>query len=266
MQRSNLKIQPKKLSGWNVFVHKEMKELNAGQSRGNRERLNSGGHMQELSARWKSMTEEERAAAVGDGLEELEERRENRKEGVQNVLINSFHDTRAMLGMIQRELEFLTGRTGMCVLTIAVRPTLDSYNAPFVFVSEPRMTQYFETLTKKTIQELAMGLEGFCISGITSLTQNHKQQLHDWKTKTGNLIFEKLRAASIRGEINKMYYINFDKHITFKFGVILENWPVQKFTAPGNFSAIPIISIIYTAFESGATRFRSLSDEEWKQW
>ena len=63
-----------------------------------------------------------------------------------------------------------------------------------------------------------------------------------------------------------MYYVNFDQHITFKFGVVLENWPVQKFQAPGNFSSIPIISLIYSAFESGAARFRSLSDEEWQVW
>ena len=60
--------------------------------------------MQELSERWKSMSEEERAAAIGDGVEELDERRENRKEGIQNVHINSFHDTRATLAKIQQEV------------------------------------------------------------------------------------------------------------------------------------------------------------------
>ena len=55
----------------------------------------------------------------------------------------------------------------MCVFTVAVRPTLDSYNAPFVFVSDPRVSSYFETITKKTIHELAVGLEGFVISGVS---------------------------------------------------------------------------------------------------
>lgn len=54
----------------------------------------------------------------------------------------------------------------MCIFTLAVRPTVDAYNAPFVFASEPRVLQLMETLTKKTIQELVMGLEAFCVSGI----------------------------------------------------------------------------------------------------
>ena len=63
-----------------------------------------------------------------------------------------------------------------------------------------------------------------------------------------------------------MYYINFNQHITFKFGVVLENWPIQKFQPPGSFSSIPIISLIYSAFESGTAQFCSLSDEEWQVW
>ena len=50
------------------------------------------------------MTEEEQMAAIGDGLEKLEERRKNRKEGVQNVLINSFHSMHVMLSVVQRKV------------------------------------------------------------------------------------------------------------------------------------------------------------------
>ena len=72
--------------------------------------------------------------------------------------------------------------------------------------------------------------------------------------------------ASTRGPIGKMYYVNFDQHIMLKFGVVLENWPLTKFAAPGSFSTIPILSLLYNAFESGVTRFRSLTDEEWLEW
>ncbi|PIL29501.1 hypothetical protein GSI_08309 [Ganoderma sinense ZZ0214-1] len=267
MQRSTMKIKPRRISGWNAFVHKEMKELNEGQLHGNREQLHKGGHMQELSERWKAMSEEQRAAAIGDGVEELSERRENRKEGVQNVHINAFHDTRATLAKVQQELEFLAGRTGMCVLTLAVRSSLDSFNPPFIFVSEPRISQHMETITGKTVLDLAIGLEALCVSGITGLTQTHRNQLNDLKKKTSNLILEKLRAAvGSRGDIAKMYYVNFEHHVTFKFGVILECWPLQKFASPSTFSSLPIVNILYSAFESGATRFRTLSDDEWQQW
>ena len=65
------------------------------------------------------------------------------------------------------QFQFLVARTQLRIITIAVRPSLDAYNAPFVFCSDPRVSLYFETLTKKTVQELAIGLEGFCISGVT---------------------------------------------------------------------------------------------------
>ena len=64
------------------------------------------------------------------------------------------------------QLQFLAGRTGLRIVTIAVRPTSDAFNAPFVFSSDERVAYYFETLTKMSMQELAVGLEGFCISGI----------------------------------------------------------------------------------------------------
>lgn len=69
-----------------------------------------------------------------------------------------------------------------------------------------------------------------------------------------------------RGDISRMWYVNFGHHVTFKFGVLLESWPLEKFASPHSFSSIPILNILYSAFESGATRFRTLSDEEWRQW
>ena len=64
----------------------------------------SDGFIKELSARSREMSEEERDAATADGIEELNERRENRKEGTHNVMIKSFHDARATLGSIQQEV------------------------------------------------------------------------------------------------------------------------------------------------------------------
>ena len=59
--------------------------------------------MKELSERWQNMSREEREQYEGE-VEELTERRANQKEGIQNVLINSFHDARATLAKIQQEV------------------------------------------------------------------------------------------------------------------------------------------------------------------
>ena len=63
-----------------------------------------------------------------------------------------------------------------------------------------------------------------------------------------------------------MYYINFDEHITNTYGVVLDAWPLQKFAAPGSFNSLPVLTILYNAWQNGATRFRSLSDNEWDAW
>ena len=52
------------------------------------------------------------------------------------------------------------------MLFIAVRSKLDWYNPPYVFYSNERVAQFWESLTSKTIQDLALQMEGFCISGI----------------------------------------------------------------------------------------------------
>ncbi len=200
-----------------------------------------------------------------------------------------------------RQLEFLHGRTDTDVLLIAVRSNLEHHNQPFVFYSSERVASFWETITKKTVEDLALQMEGFCISGVegtshvtrflcarligcSGLARNHKQELLEAKQRVAALILQKLResftlfsqttaascivpgAASTRGHINKMYYVNFEDHITAKFGIVLENWPIQKFAAPGSFSSLPVLNVIQSAFEKDLTRFRSMDDGEWEAW
>ena len=67
------------------------------------------------------------------------------------------------------------------------------------------------------------------------------------------------------GIIKKMNYVNFKTAITAKFGIILENWPVPKFQSPTNMSHTEA-EICFRSWESGATRFRMLTNDEWAAW
>ncbi|KAI0749934.1 hypothetical protein C8Q80DRAFT_1269728 [Daedaleopsis nitida] len=62
-----------------------------------------------------------------------------------------------------------------------------------------------------------------------------------------------------------MNYTNFDSAITAKFGVVCENWPIPNFVSPSNMTYMEA-EITLHAFDSGAARFRSLTDTEWKDW
>ena len=71
-----------------------------------------------------------------------------------------------------------------------------------MFSSDKHVAYYFETLTKMPLQELVVGLEGFCISGIQGMSRffnlisgshaqcflpgitcNYRMQLGEWKKK-----------------------------------------------------------------------------------
>ena len=62
-----------------------------------------------------------------------------------------------------------------------------------------------------------------------------------------------------------MNYVNFESAITTKFGIVLENWPVPKFQSPTNMSHTEA-EICFRSWESGATHFRMLTNDEWAAW
>jgi hypothetical protein len=63
-----------------------------------------------------------------------------------------------------------------------------------------------------------------------------------------------------------MYYQIFDTYITAKFGIIIENWPLQKFCCPGDISSRSELTVLSLAWESNATCFRKLTDSKFNEW
>lgn len=61
-----------------------------------------------------------------------------------------------------------------------------------------------------------------------------------------------------------MNYEAYETAIADKFGVIIEHWPLETFAAPGKFCTLVELRTLHNAWASGATRFRKLSDEEFK--
>lgn len=59
-----------------------------------------------------------------------------------------------------------------------------------------------------------------------------------------------------------MFYVNFEDHITARFGVVLENWLLKKFVALGSLSRIEL-EVLLNAWQNGMTR---LTDDGWEEW
>ncbi|KAL7283107.1 LOW QUALITY PROTEIN: hypothetical protein ACG7TL_002532 [Trametes sanguinea] len=247
MQRARLRENPARsrpgMRSQELKKHNEADKLAPALGEDERKRVSSE-IIKELAARWRNMNADERAAAVGDGVEKLTERRENHKEGVHNIAINAFNDLRVNLASISKELENLNARTSADVLLIVVRSDPDQYNAPYIMYTNDRIPQFITSMSpkKETIKCFAMRLEAACIGGIDE-------------------------QACVRGEIGRMSYVNFDDHITLPHGIVIEGWPHGiKFAAPGKFNSIPELQALYAAWETGAARFRTLTNAEWREW
>ncbi|OCH83633.1 hypothetical protein OBBRIDRAFT_840342 [Obba rivulosa] len=79
------------------------------------------------------------------------------------------------------------------------------------------------------------------------------------------LTIQKLCAAA-KASVARMYYMNFDTKITAKYGIIIENWPLDHFLPPSHFKSKLELEVLLKAWESDSTRFRKLSTEEFERW
>ncbi|KAH9853145.1 hypothetical protein C2E23DRAFT_729112, partial [Lenzites betulinus] len=267
MQSTRLKTRQRKTSRWNAYLSQELQRRNADiPDGGDRVRVSDSGVAREIGEQWKAMSKEEQETVTEGALLELQERHEGHKRGTHTVPIQAFHDTRSTLASIQRELEDLHARTGTEILLFAVRSDLGSFNTPFCFWSDDRLSEFITYSTKLSVDKFVMKMESFCISGMQGVAFNYVQGLLKLKQDAAVLINTKLKAACTRGAVNRMAYVNFDAHITARVGVVVENWPLKRFCAPGEICSRPELDTLIQAFTTGAARFRSLSDEEWASW
>ncbi|RDX49543.1 hypothetical protein OH76DRAFT_1313956, partial [Lentinus brumalis] len=257
---------PRKITLWNAFISKELKSMNAGEHDSDVEprRVNDS-IIKELSARWAAMTPEERQAEAGEELEKLVARQENRVRGVHNVQLHAFNDVRANLASVTRQLDEVKGRTDNDFILLAVRSHIQDYNPPFVYATSERAQDFLELVTKMPITDFAAKLESHVISGVEGTTRTARKETVELKHQVKELIFETLQESCTRTTIPKMFYVNFEEHITMRYGIIVKNWPLKRFAAPGSLSRIEL-EVLLHAFKNKTTTFRELDDEEWVDW
>lgn len=73
-------------------------------------------------------------------------------------------------------------------------------------------------------------------------------------------------GAVSKGEALRMIYKNFNDHITRKHGVIIEGWPLPVFDNPSAIGSQVELNVLLRAWQSGATRFRKMSEDEYMAW
>lgn len=68
------------------------------------------------------------------------------------------------------------------------------------------------------------------------------------------------------GQQVRMFYKDFDRHITSKYGVVCRSWPLPQFQSPADMSTKNEVEIVMHAFKTGVTSFQRLSDADWRAW
>ncbi|KAH9951710.1 hypothetical protein B0H21DRAFT_684804 [Amylocystis lapponica] len=275
MQCPQASLQRRAVNRWNAYQRMELKKLNDGmyillpsalpEGYPRIKASDNGPEMQEIREQWKSMTQQEKRDATEDAVEELKEHREMKSRGQHNVQMGAFSDARATLASMKTELERLSERTGTETMLFAVRSNTDQFNQPYVFYSSQRLADFFETATSAHVTDFALRMEGYCISGVEGVVTNYRQDLLNLKKKTAALILQKLNDVATN-PIARMTYTNFDEHVTVKHGIIIENWPLNKFCNPSSIPSRNEVDVLYQAFRSGTTRFRKLTNPEWEEW
>ncbi|KAH9931190.1 hypothetical protein B0H21DRAFT_699888 [Amylocystis lapponica] len=265
MQHTSRPKGQRAASRWNAFLSKQLREVNDALPEGAPRQRATAAFVREASILWEGMSKAQRVAETDETLLELKERREKKTFSMQQVPLSAFNDARTTLAAVENELTALHSRTGTEAILFAVRSKTEHYNKPYVFCSNARMSEFMEVVTKASVQDLALRMEGYCVAGVQGVVSTYRGDMLDLKKKTSGLIFSKLQHKA-RGTISRMWYNNFDTQITNKYGIIIENWPLAKFCCPSDVGSRPELEVLYRAWESGTTRFHVMPDAEWEEW
>ncbi|KAI0363286.1 hypothetical protein BV20DRAFT_1058172 [Pilatotrama ljubarskyi] len=196
MQALHASRSSRKIAFWNGFVSVEMKKRNKDQECRTREKVSSN-IIKDLSKHWQNMSHEERWAAGQDAAAKLTERRQNHAEGIQNVPLFAFNDVWANVASVHHKLENLHGCMGTEFLHVGVRSQTDHFNLPYIFYTNERIVQFVGLLTNISMQDFALRLEGFCVSGVDSLKKSSSDDLVELKCQVSSLILEKIQCMNM---------------------------------------------------------------------
>ncbi|KAK7434981.1 hypothetical protein VKT23_019886 [Stygiomarasmius scandens] len=265
MQTYRLKQKKRKVAPFRAFVSQQMKIINSDVPDGEA-RKKVPECIGEISKKWAAMSDEERTEATVNALKELEENRENRELASHNSSISVFHDVRTTMEDAKLMLQRLNSRTGVESIVITVWSNSEHFNPPEAWVTSERVASFFELAFKQTPHAIGSRLEGYCISGVEGVARNYVTETIEMKKELVKLIAEKLRIAGGKTNIPRMYYKNFDDHITAKYGIKIVNWPLEKFCCPSELSTRVDVQVLRNAWESGSTYFYKMTSAEWNEW
>ncbi|KAG6809024.1 hypothetical protein H0H92_001929 [Tricholoma furcatifolium] len=257
LQSARLKSETRAVSRWNAFLRAESQ-------RHKEEGVSLKAH--EISAaakeKWQALSNEERLQITEPFMKDLEEHRTGVKYGRRNVSLESFSDARQSLLAMEKYMIALHARTGTEVIIMASRASSDSYLHPFATFTTDRAQDFTYNQFKLTLAEVASRFEAYVLSGVEGMVNKHMLSTIELRSKLKDLINGELEA--IVGKV-RMVYSGFAEKLTMQYGVVIENWPIERFRSPSELTRAEV-NILLGAWASKTTYFRKMEKEEWDKW
>ncbi|KAG6880475.1 hypothetical protein C0993_006551, partial [Termitomyces sp. T159_Od127] len=63
----------------------------------------------------------------------------------------------------------------------------------------------------------------------------------------------------------RMVYTGFEEKFTVSYGVVIENWPIERFHLPSDLTR-PEVDILLSTWTSKTTFFWKMEEDEWAKW
>ncbi|KAF8896627.1 hypothetical protein BD779DRAFT_1668380 [Infundibulicybe gibba] len=279
VQHSRIVKLTRRPNKWNAYLRSEVKRINDGVNDGNCKKATE--LSSEIAASWNSMSPTEQATATEGMLDELTEQREMKQLSLRHHAADAFQDARITIATLEREIHALHSRTGTELLLFAVRSSPQSFLKPYIVYTSDCAPNFFTYSMSKSIDDVIVKFEGFCLSGAQGMVSNYAQEVLLLKQKTAALISSKLGKSTLlflriqlifatdeaTGTRNiQMNYQNFAGAITMKYGVVVENWPLPRFCSPSDLKTLNEVKVLHSSWESKSTRFHRMPTREFEQW
>ncbi|KAK7045876.1 hypothetical protein VNI00_007305 [Paramarasmius palmivorus] len=255
----------KTASQFNAFTKMELKAINDALPEGEPKKK-ANECMKEISLKWNAIPIEDREALTAGTLKEILENRKNREVGSHNSALSAFHDTRTCIDDVKDKLTRLNARTGDESVLLVSRSSSSHYNKPMVFGTSERALEFFNLVFELPVEELAQRYEGYTIAGVGQVARTAGQKLLEAKSNLKRLIFRKLEEAASPTKVGRMFYVNFEEHITLKYRVTLLNWPLPKFCSPSVMTTTVEVETVMQCFTTGTTKFYKMTLDEFTKW
>ncbi|KAK7451710.1 hypothetical protein VKT23_012389 [Stygiomarasmius scandens] len=270
MQTHRLQRKSREPTRFQAFVSLRMKEINANIPAGD-PRKKATECMPQLAKEWGEMSKEERISATEESVTELKDNKDNKHLASHNSSVSAFHDVRTTMEDVKLSLQCLNARTGAESVVICVCSNSAHFNPPEAYVTNEVVNDFYIAAFKQSASEIATRLEGYCISGIKGVARTYAQETAAMRSELTKTILEKLqevggKTSSGKPVITRMFYKNFDTHITARYAIKLVNWPLEKFCNPSELATRAEVKVLQNAWESGTTFFTKMSREEFKEW